>query len=114
MSLREQILSAAEPGLALHEVPVPEWGTVIYLRGWTGKERERFERDFGDLERAGDNIRARVLVRCLRDETGALIFGETDADALGDKSAGVLAVLFAKVMDLSGLRQADQETARKN
>lgn len=114
MSLKEKILSAPEPNLALQPVEVPEWGATVYLKGWTGKEREVFEKEFGDFDDAGSNVRARVLVRCLRDESGALIFTDEDAAALGEKSAGPLGMLFGKVMTFSGLRKVDAEAAKKN
>ena len=50
MSLRDDILSATEPDLELQEFPIPEWGRSVYLKGWSAKEREVFERDFGDLQ----------------------------------------------------------------
>ena len=114
MSLKEKILSAPEPNLALQPVEVPEWGATVFMQGWSGKERERFEKEFGDLGEAGENVRAKVLVRVLKDEAGNRIFDDSDADALGSKIAGPLGRLFVKVMDLSGLREVDAETAKKN
>lgn len=114
MNLREQILSAEEPSLKLAPVPVPEWGTSVYMKGWSGKEREQFEKEFGDMDDAGPNVRARVLVRVLMDEAGNRIFTDEDASALGDKLAGPLGRLFGKVMDLSGLRNESMEASRKN
>lgn len=114
MSLREAILSAPEPTLLLQPVPVPEWGVDVYMKGWSGKEREVFEREFGDLDEAGPNVRARVLVRVLKDESGNRIFEDADADKLGDKLAGPLAMLFGKVMVFSGLQKQDADAAKKN
>lgn len=114
MSLKDQILSAPEPGLSLQPIVVTEWNSTVYLKGWSGKERERFEKEFGDLGEAGGNVRAKVLVRVLKDESGNRIFEDADADALGDKLAGPLNMLFKKIMDLSGLRQVDADDAKKN
>jgi hypothetical protein len=114
VSLREKILSAEEPTLKLAPVDVPEWGCSVWMKGWSGKEREQFEKEFGDLENAGANVRARVLVRILQNEDGSRIFTDADADALGDKLSGPIGRLFGKVMDLSGLRAETLETTRKN
>lgn len=114
MSLRDEILGAKEADLKLQPVVVPGWGKTVYLRGWSAKEREVFENEFGDFDAAGSNIRARVLVRCIRDEAGSLVFQDSDADALGEKLAGPIGYLFGKVRKMSGLIHEDLETARKN
>lgn len=101
MSLREQILGFDDPYLKLRPEVVPEWDLTVYVRGWTAKERETFENDFGDLDKAGRaNLRSRIVVRAVLDETGARIFADADADALGEKNSVVIDRLFNLVMDL--------------
>lgn len=115
MSLKETILAAADDELALRSEVVPEWGVTVFYRGWTAKERDRFERDFGDMEGDGrDNLRARVLVRFLLDEKGERIFADSDAEALGAKGQMALVRLFRLVTGASGATAADVEAAKKN
>ena len=114
MSLRDSILASADPALELREYPVLAWGLSVWLRGWTGTERDAFEREFGDLEKQRENLRAKVLVRCLLDAEGNRIFTDADAIELGKKSAAALDPLFAEVMRLSGLTRDTQEQAKGN
>lgn len=116
MSLRDDILAFADPFLDLRAEPVPEWGGLtVYYRGWSGIERDKFEVEFGDLEKTGrQNLRARILVRCLLDETGARIFKDEDAAALGGKNSVVIDRLFQLVSELNGLTASSREAAKKN
>lgn len=117
MSLRDDILAfAGDPYLDLRPEAVPEWGGLtVYYRGWTGKERDIAERDFGDLEKVGrTNLRARFLVRFLLDDKGERIFKDEDADALGEKNSAVLDRLFKLISRLNKLSADDAEDAKKN
>jgi len=115
MGLRESILEYQDPALTLEEVPVPEWGQSVWVRGWTGKERDAYEDEFGDVaDTPMPNLRARILVRFLLDAEGKRIFSDSDAEALGSKFCGPLVSLLKKVIDKGKATKDAAENAQKN
>jgi hypothetical protein len=112
--LRDKILGFEDPYLKLRPEVVPEWDLTVYIRGWSAKELDEFEKDFGDLAKVGkQNLRARIAVRGLFDESGARIFSDEDAGALGEKNSVVIDRLFTLVMGL-GTAAAKRDDALKN
>jgi len=116
MDTRETILAADDR--AVVPVSAPGWvpdGT-LYMRPLSARDRDSFEAMiFGDGgKRNTDNVRARLLVRCLCDETGRRIFADTDADALGQKSARITEPLFEKALTLNAFSKSDVEELAKN
>src|SRR4030042_110875 len=80
---------------AIQTVAVPEWGGDVSMRALSARERDAFELSVNDGKRKDmANLRARLLVRCLCDEQGNRIFEDSDADALGAKSARAAERLF--------------------
>jgi hypothetical protein len=122
MSLRDQILAADDRPFVKEDVP--EWKCIVYVHTMTGRDRDAFEIGLvtqpakrgqkGQMVR--DNMRARLLVKCLRDENSELIFNGDPADivALGDKSGNVLGRLFEVARKLNGLSDEDVEELEKN
>lgn len=113
---REQILQA--DGHRRECVPVPEWGGDVYVRTMTGRERDRWESDALPEERDGkpnlDNIRARLLVLTLCDETGKRLFAAEDAAALGEQPADVLDRLYDAARKLNRLTTDSEKELEKN
>jgi hypothetical protein len=88
---REAALQLAE--LPKELVPVPEFGDpdgAIYIRVMTGAERDAYEVGSSRDPEVTQNMRAKLIVRCACDESGALLFLPGDADALGAKNAVAL------------------------
>ena len=113
--VRSKILGFEDPFTKLHAHPVAEWGVIVYLKGLTGRERDRIEQHFGDLQKATtDNLRARILVRVLLDESGQRIFQDDDAERLGEQQAPILDDLFGKAMYYAGLTKGQREETLKN
>src|SRR5262245_36624522 len=113
--LRSKILGTRNNFVGLHPFEIPEWGCTVYLKGMTGRERDRCEKEFGDLEKAGrDNIRARILVRVLLDENAVRIFADEDAEQLGEQPAPILDRLFGEAMFYAGLTKGQREDTLKN
>lgn len=115
MSLtRDQILAVDD--LPRETVAVPEWGGELIIRGLTGRERDAYEQSL--IRGRGvvdyDNARAKLLVRCIIDESGERVFTEDDADALGRKAGAVLDRLFSVAARLSGLGPGDVEELMGN
>lgn len=108
-NLHDQILAADD--IEHDDVPVPEWGVKVRVRGLTGTERDAYEARAVALRNAGQDIelrlsdfRARLVVKCLYDpETNERIFADSEVSALGAKSAVVLERLFKIAQRLSGM-----------
>ena len=115
---REQILGASD--LGMEDVPVPEWGGVVRIRGLTGAERDAFEegvirfrgRETPDVRLI--NIRARMVSLAAVDGDGRRLFSEHDVAELGKKSAAALSRLFDVATRLAGMTAGEVETLEKN
>lgn len=109
------ILSADD--LPRELVEVPEWGGSVYVRTMTAGERDRFEAEHRRRGESGDayeDIRARLAVSTVCDESGALLFTPADVPAISRKSAKALDRIFAAAQRLNGLSSQDVEDLRKN
>jgi hypothetical protein len=115
---REAILAAQD--ITIQVVSVVEWGGDVRVRSLSGAERDAFEASLAgdsagkDRKANLENLRARLVVRCAVDETGARLFADADADALGTKSAAALDCLFEVAQALSGLSNKDVDALAKN
>lgn len=101
------------------DVEVPEWGGTVRVRGMSGTERDAYEASI--LEQRGNdrkvnlaNARAKLVVRCLVDENGALLFTPDDVRVLGRKSAKALERVFDAARRASGMTEADIEKLTEN
>jgi hypothetical protein len=113
MLTKDTILGASD--LPTEEVPVPEWGGSVFVRTMSGMERDAFEQSIVDSKKRGlVNVRARLAVQVVCDSTGARIFTDTDADALGKKSGKALDRIFDVAQRLSGIGAKDVEELEKN
>jgi hypothetical protein len=110
---RDAILGADDR--KTEDVPVPEWGGTVRVRGLSGVERDAYEAGIvqmrGDGSRAVNlqNLRGRLVSLSCVDENGARIFTDEDAIALGEKSAAALERVFDAARKLSGLSDNDVE-----
>jgi hypothetical protein len=107
---REAILAARD--IATEVVDVPEWGGSVMVRGLTGRARDSIEARFTDakgkldLGKSGD-FRAAYVSLAIVDEHGALLFGEGDVAALGEKSSVAIQRIFDAAIRLSAVRAED-------
>lgn len=114
---RDSILGAKD--LITEVVRVPEWGGVVHVRSLTGAERDQFEAAVVEFRGTNadinfKNLRARLVVMTVVDETGARLFSDDDVQAVGSKSGAVLDRVFAVAQRLSGLTRTDVEVLAKN
>jgi hypothetical protein len=114
---REAILGAQD--LQTQEVNVPEWGGSVIVRGMTGAERDAFEASIMDLNNKDSKInfqdmRAKLLSKCLADEKGNRLFSDADIEALSGKAASALNRLFEVAQHLCGLSKTDMDELLKN
>lgn len=122
MGLRDKIREIQD--IQIVEVPVPEWGETLRVRGLTGAERDQFEGALMKVSSNGGrtasmqistgNVRALLVSLSVIDENGQRIFSDADVDWLGKKSATALDRIASKAMELSGLSGETLEIAEKN
>lgn len=109
---RDAILGASD--IQSEIVDVPEWGGSVRVQGMSGTDRDAFEASL--LKGKGkntsvnyNNLRAKLLVRSIVDDSGERIFGEHDIAALGAKSAAALNRVYNVAQRLNGLSDEDVE-----
>lgn len=94
---------------------VPELGGEIYVRGMSGKERDRFEEGLRIRtgKKAGQsdlqNFRAKLAVKVIVDENGERLLADNDSDLFGRLPSGVLDRIISKCSDLSGKAETEIE-----
>lgn len=107
---REAILNAAKTAKTV-PVDVPELGGTVLVRGLSSKEWDAHQasiRVYSGDEQVGideGNITARLLVRCVVDDTGKRILKDTDAAAFGDLPITVMNKISEAVFKVSGLSE---------
>lgn len=122
MGLKEELLALADR--PFEEVPVPEWdavlkGAKLRITAMSAADRDAWELE-AYLERKGvgaaaaKNVRAKLVARCLVDESGERVFGEADVAALGRKSAKALDRLFDVAQRLNGLTETEMKAIEGN
>lgn len=107
-ALREKILAAED--LRREAVFVPEWQETLYVRVLTARERDAFETQQLELaadDRTNENIRARLVVLTCVNAEGVRLFGDKDADALGNKASAALERLAKVALRINRVTEAD-------
>lgn len=92
--------------LAHEDVPVPEWGGTVRVRGLNGRERDSYEMRMAVAHKNGEtdvDIRASLVGRCMVDENGDRLFTDKELPQLARKSGAVLDRVFDVVARLSGI-----------
>ena len=114
---KDDILGAAD--ISTTTVEVPEWGGSVLVRPLTGEERDAFEESM--LSGQGKNrkvtlanVRAKLVARCVVDESGDRLFSDGDIARLGKKSAAALNRVYEAASKASGLSEADVEELAGN
>ena len=115
---KEQILHAQD--IEEKEVPVPEWGGKVLVRGLTGKQRDIFEKSL--IEGKGkdrqvnlENARAKLVSLTVVDpKTKKPLFSQKDVELLGEKSGRAINRVYDVASELSGIGEAEIEELTKN
>lgn len=108
---REQILAADD--LPVEDVPVPEWGGEVRLRGLTGAELDEYQASLvvqtsnGQQKTNLRNATAKLVSRCAVNEDGSPLFEPKDLLKLSSKSAVALQRLANVAQRLNGLTDDD-------
>ncbi|RBQ21623.1 hypothetical protein DP939_02620 [Spongiactinospora rosea] len=115
---KDQIWQAHD--ITYEDVPVPEWGGEVRIRGLAGEERDAFEEASLKRGRGGSrelnlkNARARLIAACAINEDGSPMFVTADVLKLGSKSAAALERLFKVAQRLSGMTAEDMDELTGN
>jgi hypothetical protein len=109
---KEEIFAAND--IKSERVLVPEWGGEVMVRGLSGRARDEWEASMlvqRGKTRVQDlaDLRARLVVRCVVDEAGDLVFTPGDLDAVSGKSGAALNRVFEVAAKLSGISDDDVE-----
>jgi len=117
MLSRDDILAAND--LPSEEVDVPEWDGAVLVRAFNARERDSFEASLysgrgGDIASNMENIRARLVSLTVVDSEGVRLFSDSDAAALGEKSAKAMDRVFAVAQRLNGISSGDVEDLAGN
>ena len=112
MSLRDKILAANDHTVT--PLDVPEWGETVYLRSWTGAERNRITRLWQKGEHHMDEAYSLILTSSLCDAEGKRLFKEADGGALMDKKSAVLEKIVFASLHANGVNAEAVDAAKKN
>ncbi len=123
MLSRDEILAniQARKNMKVETIDVPEWGGVVYLRTMSAGERDAFEASCMVLGENGDkakqdltNFRAKLVSKCVVDETGNRIFTDDHIPELALEAATVIDPIFGKCQSLNAMTKDDVEKLAKN
>ncbi|HEY2042251.1 MAG TPA: hypothetical protein VGH11_06190 [Jatrophihabitans sp.] len=94
------------------DVPVPEWGGTVRLRGLSGSERDAYEASLqkqvgGKQVQDLRNFRARLVALSAINEDGSPLFDQNEVAALSGRSGAALSRLFDVACRLSGITDED-------
>jgi hypothetical protein len=114
---RSQILGASD--LKTELVNVPEWGGDVIVSGMTGAARDAWEQSLVTQASTGstvnmENMRARLVVATVVDESGNRLFTAADVAALGAKSGTALDRVCKVAQRLNGLTDQELEDIKGN
>lgn len=123
MNLRDQILAAQDANK--EAVSVPEWGleSGLFIKTLSARDRDQWETSMVSVDVGRQakvrkvnlaNMRARLVVLTLVDADGKRVLGDEDADALGEKSAAVIARLFDVAQRVNALSADEVKALEKN
>ena len=101
------------------EVPAPEMGGSVYVRGMTARDRSRFETQFQlssgkSSKKRMQEIRERLVVACVCDANGELLLTEADIEAVGKQPAPVIERIVEAAQAVCGMSNRDVEDIAKN
>lgn len=112
---KAQWLAASPPD---EWVELPELGAWVLVVGLMAAERDDFEASRFQGEGKArtwskTNFRASLVARCARDESGARMFTDAEAEALGKTRADVLDRVYDVASKLSGMSAKDEDELGK-
>lgn len=103
---KTDLLSAQK--LRVEKVNVRELGGDIYIRVMTGQELDKYYEETislvdGQVVATQENKMAKLLVKCICDESGNRLFADNEIAQLGNVSSTVLVPLYEAAMRLNNM-----------
>lgn len=97
-------------------VDVPEWGGQVTIKEMSGFARDRFETSIMGKNGGANmqNIRSKLVIASVIDESGNLMFTEKDINKLSNKSGAALDRIYDAVQKLNKITDADVDELAKN
>jgi hypothetical protein len=117
---RAKILGASTASYRSEAVEVPEWGMTVTIRELTARDADGYHASLVRINPNGthnfdmSNHRSELLVRCLRDDSGARIFADGDAKKLGDQPSTLIDRLYGIAQKVTGIDNTDSVKQAKN
>ena len=106
--------------LKVERVEMPAWGGEVYVREWTGAERDALEAQMLDPTTESVHLfnvlnrRAAIAALSICNESGARLFTDADVPLLGSLSAEALDVIVKAALTLNGMTGSAVDDAEKN
>lgn len=106
-------------GVPIEEIQLPELGGSVFVKGMTAKDRSAFEKQFqtpsGKTNKVKlAEVRERIVVATVCDESKAPLFTEADIPAIGEMPAVVIERLVTVAQRLCGMTNQDVESLAGN
>ncbi len=92
---------------------------TMYVRSLTSDERDDWEVsqyliNGENVELNRRQLRSRLVVRSLCDQTGARVFADTDVATVGGMDSGIVDPMYDAAKRVNGLDKKDEEDLAKN
>ncbi len=105
--------------IKVEKVEVPEWGGHVYVKVMTGEEKDRYETSFrkkvdGKLVPDLDNIRAKLVVFTMCDESGVCLATIDHVKALSKQSSTSLDRVVAAAQSINAMSHQEMDEIEKN
>lgn len=109
---RADFLSANDMDLKEYVIKAPGYNGSVYLKKMTAKDQIVFEEMSSGKEKS--NILTKLIVMCVCDEHGNLLFTDSDIEALNNKSASAVLELSNAILESNYMSDSDIEDLAKN
>lgn len=115
---KEQILKADRKKTV--DITVPEWGGSVRLQELSASDRDMWEAESFTFAENGEakfnpkHARARLVVRCIVDDTGRRMFTDDEVAAIGSLSAATVQKLFNAARKLNAISAEDMRELEGN
>ena len=93
---------------------VEAFGGTVFIKTMSGIERDGFELACFGQGGSKDNLRSKLLVRCLVDENGKRYFADDEHNVLGKQDSVTLDRLFDVARRVNGIGQSEVEQLKKS
>lgn len=108
---RDSILGSVD--FEIYKIEVPKWGGEVCLRPFTAKLKDKIEQ-LQLKPNPNNSPRSIALAGSICDESGKLIFTDSDIESLSQKSGESVDIVMKKILEINGLTEAQLDESVKN